>query len=579
MTNLTEAYLTYALKDGELINIEEVDNGLDCGCVCPHCKTRLVARNKGIVKAHHFAHYNAEDCGKSYETSLHLLSKKILSMSKNNQIMLPSMSIESYYYTGKRIVNILGDPKNFVTSHYEIWKGRKVPYSNVRVEEPLGEIIPDITIYSEQDKPLAIEIFVTHKIDENKLRKIRELNLPTIEIDLSEFNRSITEEELAEILIESTQKKKWIYSPYVETFVRHAYKFTQKLNTRYYYGDPVDSVVGCPLKKGRVFVTTCWECEYNFSESVNDNTGERCEYCLAKAKLNSIGSIKEAVQECKSNNEQPLEYVENMGSVDWAQEYEDEQNQSRNKAIGYSIPELWVRNYQFMYLHNVQTDEIICVFHCKDKPGEILRDRVSKCIRFKYADYENNYPRSRGTFYFMPRNDESAKVWELIQIRTTEGIWLKNAKDIELNKEEYKKQEASRLIEEEKKRQEIRKQQEDDERESRRIQELAHREYLAEVQRLEAQEEEYERLQAELEEQRRQEQEKAQAERREKFRQTIAPYIEQENKIIRDPDDPYKRWVKCKVCGKIDTDDKFGEYRGNIGTCRECEKNKSGAQE
>ena len=36
--------LVYGLKDGKLIYIDEAENGLDCGCVCPSCGKPLIAR-------------------------------------------------------------------------------------------------------------------------------------------------------------------------------------------------------------------------------------------------------------------------------------------------------------------------------------------------------------------------------------------------------------------------------------------------------------------------------------------------------------------------------------------------------
>ena len=38
------------------------------------------------------------------------------------------------------------------------------------------------------------------------------------------------------------------------------------------------------------------------------------------------------------------------------------------------------------------------------------------------------------------------------------------------------------------------------------------------------------------------------------------------------------RWIKCEICGLIDTDDKFVSYGGtahiNLGTCYNCSRKK-----
>ena len=73
--------MTYALKEGQLTHVSDVESGLTCGCVCPSCGGKLEAK-KGAKQAYHFAHYNAEECRTGYETSLHLLVKDVLSQCK-----------------------------------------------------------------------------------------------------------------------------------------------------------------------------------------------------------------------------------------------------------------------------------------------------------------------------------------------------------------------------------------------------------------------------------------------------------------------------------------------------------------
>lgn len=44
----SKAYLTWALnQEGDLVYVDEVPNGNECGCVCPHCKSALCANNGG----------------------------------------------------------------------------------------------------------------------------------------------------------------------------------------------------------------------------------------------------------------------------------------------------------------------------------------------------------------------------------------------------------------------------------------------------------------------------------------------------------------------------------------------------
>ena len=59
--------LSFALLNEVLVHVDEVANGLSCGCVCPQCGEDLVAKNKGKIKEHHFAHYSGSECEHGYE--------------------------------------------------------------------------------------------------------------------------------------------------------------------------------------------------------------------------------------------------------------------------------------------------------------------------------------------------------------------------------------------------------------------------------------------------------------------------------------------------------------------------------
>ena len=83
--------LIYALKDGNIVSIDDVPSGKECGCVCPACGDELIAR-KGQKRMHHFAHRSNEDCEYGYESSLHLAAKDILSRSE--KMVIPPIYVE-----------------------------------------------------------------------------------------------------------------------------------------------------------------------------------------------------------------------------------------------------------------------------------------------------------------------------------------------------------------------------------------------------------------------------------------------------------------------------------------------------
>lgn len=157
--------LIYALKDANIVSIADVPSGKKCGCVCPACGGELIA-HKGQKRMHHFAHRSNEDCEYGYESSLHLAAKDILSRAK--KMVIPPVYVE-FPQSGK--------PKELISMEKEI------SIDDVELEKRFDDIIPDIVVYS-GDKYFFIEIYVTHPIDDEKLKKLKEKKISTIEIDL-----------------------------------------------------------------------------------------------------------------------------------------------------------------------------------------------------------------------------------------------------------------------------------------------------------------------------------------------------------------------------------------------------------
>lgn len=184
--------LIYALHDNELVHISQVESGLKCNCVCPSCGSALVAR-KGKKVTHHFAHYNADVCKYGYETSLHMAAKDIILKSK--KFWLPAVYVN--FSSGKT--------KELIKEAVQI------DVDDVILEKQMDDIIPDIIIKS-GGKELIVEIFVTHAIDEAKLKKIQSKDISTLEIDLSKRKRAINSSELEEVLIGVSDEKQWKYN-------------------------------------------------------------------------------------------------------------------------------------------------------------------------------------------------------------------------------------------------------------------------------------------------------------------------------------------------------------------------------
>jgi hypothetical protein len=192
--------LTYGLKRGtqnELLHIDKVHNGLGCDCVCPHCKHELIARNRGTKRIPHFAHASGSDCGGGRMTALHMLAQQIIESGK--KIMLPDY-IGEYY-----------QKETVLTEFDEVTLEQRT-----KLDDKLSR--PDcIGIKYDKDgltHKLLIEIRVTHKVDEQKQRLIRDAGIACIEIDLSDMlYTDYTEESVKQRLLEGKDDRVWICCP------------------------------------------------------------------------------------------------------------------------------------------------------------------------------------------------------------------------------------------------------------------------------------------------------------------------------------------------------------------------------
>ena len=186
--------MKYASFGDTIYHIDEVPPGLMCGCICPACKKPVVAKKQGLVREHHFAHYQSEDCEHCNETQLHLTAKALI--EKMGTVVLPAIT---YPYEQK--------------FHRSSWK---IYIAKVELEKRLDSIIPDVLVTTSFIGKYIIEIRVTHSVDEIKRNKIRQLGISTIEIDLSDFDQNQpNEDQLKEALCDPSRMT-WIYNHEVE---------------------------------------------------------------------------------------------------------------------------------------------------------------------------------------------------------------------------------------------------------------------------------------------------------------------------------------------------------------------------
>lgn len=289
--------MIYALRNDALVHISEVDSGLSCKCTCTACGEMLVAK-KGTKVMHHFAHKSTIECEYGYQTSLHLAAKKIISESK--KINLPALYL-IFPETGKREFLI---------------EEKEVQVLSVTLERKIDNIIPDILLETDIGK-IIIEIFVTHQIDDEKMRRIKRVGISTIEINLSEFERDITDGDLKQILIADNQYKSWIYNEMREEVYQKFLRISERKEViRRNYALHVD---GCPIRKrmwkGNAyanFTYDCEECEYfiAYKKMRNDEEDKHEIWCSGKQLIAHLADFnipyEQRVQEYNKKREEEL---------------------------------------------------------------------------------------------------------------------------------------------------------------------------------------------------------------------------------------------------------------------------------
>ena len=250
---MIERRMACALKAGKLVYIDDVERGLKCGCTCPACGEALIAR-KGDIRGHHFAH-QAGECATGLETSLHMMAKEILSSAQ--KLWLPSCILDV----------------NWVKPMYKVFAEQNIQIDHVELEMRVSNIIPDVVVYGKNGEQLFVEIYVTHKVDEAKQQKLREIGVPTLEIDLSKESYYIDREALESILLrnKSVDIKKWLYHPKVDRLVAALVKAANRRDIAYVSGN---AIVDCAAKKRHVLggnyyyanvYVDCRKCRYNLN--------------------------------------------------------------------------------------------------------------------------------------------------------------------------------------------------------------------------------------------------------------------------------------------------------------------------
>lgn len=186
------AELVYGqLADGTLAHISAVERGLGCSCTCPACGRTLVARKGRKTMAHFSHHGNASGCGNNAETNAHIWAKDVL--NREHRILLPSVRAT----VGKETL--------------QTYKERMFEFRHAELEKVLGDIVPDVILTTKDGRQMLVEVMVTHACGPEKVAKLRDRGLATLEVDLSRWRKSNDRLDIERALVDGAPRE-WLFN-------------------------------------------------------------------------------------------------------------------------------------------------------------------------------------------------------------------------------------------------------------------------------------------------------------------------------------------------------------------------------
>jgi len=140
------------------------------------------------------------------ETLLHLKAKEIL--EREQRITVPQLAVSA----------CASLPNGQSISEAHVFPSEALTLEGVELERPMGRIRPDVWARTRDAVhwpagSLLIEVTVTNSISNERLERIREQDLPAIEIDVSRMGGRVTEAEFAKLILDEVAAKRWLHHP------------------------------------------------------------------------------------------------------------------------------------------------------------------------------------------------------------------------------------------------------------------------------------------------------------------------------------------------------------------------------
>lgn len=203
-------------RDGHMFRAYEVENGLRCGCVCPGCRGALVAANQGEKRFPYFRHAELEGCSNGRAEGVRRAAVQLIAQRKH--LLLPALSDTA---------TVFSQSGRCLVQDFEVEPSRVVPDQVERFVD-LGDLRAHARL-TLQGRQLVVRIKCSSREEHERKRRLREMDLSSIEIDLHRLTDADINDQtiFARAVLDDPGNRVWIRSLRGERLKQHAVESLQ----------------------------------------------------------------------------------------------------------------------------------------------------------------------------------------------------------------------------------------------------------------------------------------------------------------------------------------------------------------
>jgi hypothetical protein len=364
----------YAEKtEGDIVYILDAESGKK-GYFCIGCKAQMQAVKSKIQGRKSYFRHDPTDVKKgqrecTFSNQDYRHSQAISILNRIKKIKVPAL----YKYppkgsNGKTIKLkdsefIYAEYSKTELTFYETDDGDVKSGKNLDVDSRNLLIRPDVTFFNTYKKPiLLIEIVVTHKIDSEKLAKIKRLGIDTVQVTIPKDSLENIEKSFS-----LGQRIKWIHN-------------NEQERTEYIYSSNNDTKGVSQIDElQRKLFEESFECR----KSQVANLIRAITKCLASQQYRRIKQeFKQEIQRVETNTKRAREKLE--GYRDGIRERVEEKFRERRESLEAKRTEL-----------NREEESIKDTYRCKEKELNSIFRESETAVRKRHTDLEGRYIKRR----------------------------------------------------------------------------------------------------------------------------------------------------------------------------------------